>query len=407
MSNGFYKRALPSPPAIQFASAEGKELLIEAIQSGTMENFCRLISYSQTQSEPAYCGLASLSMVQNALAIDPGRKWKGPWRWFDESMLDCCEPLETIKVRGISFGKLVCLAHCAGAKVEAFRTNHSTIDEFREYVMRCFTGDDCFMLISRPHREPGQLYYTLSCKHESWVGVTKYLMDDTPFLSVVFVSLPSYFEQFMIRWVAQVRGREDMHGGQSLSPEEKATVAVKEEVLRQVQDTGLFKHVAELLSSARVHSCCENLISGHEANIAASVCCQGAQISASLGVYFCQETCVKCLKANGGDKPVTVGNGGTEKRMDMLTAWSKTNSGCSCAIRMHPACNDVLTVLLLALPPGTWSGIKDEKLSKEIYNLVSTENLPTLLQEEGRVDEDLGAPLTYPLIIFLLSPTHT
>ncbi|TQE09274.1 hypothetical protein C1H46_005209 [Malus baccata] len=142
------------------------------------------------------------------------------------------------------------------------------------------------------------------------------------------------------------------------------------------QDTALFKHVAELLSSARVQSCCGNLISGHEANIAASVCCH------SSGVYFCQETCVKCLKANGGDKPVAVVNGGTEKRMDMLTAWPKTNPGCSCAIRMHPACNDVLTVLLLALPPGTWSGIKDEKLSKEIYHLVSTENLPTLLQEE-------------------------
>jgi glutathione gamma-glutamylcysteinyltransferase len=42
-----------------------------------MEGFYRLISYFQTQSEPAYCGLASLSMALNALAIDPGRKWKG------------------------------------------------------------------------------------------------------------------------------------------------------------------------------------------------------------------------------------------------------------------------------------------------------------------------------------------
>lgn len=56
---------------------ELQQLFIEAIQSGTMENFYRLISYFQTQSEPAYCGLASLSMVLNALAIDPGRKWKG------------------------------------------------------------------------------------------------------------------------------------------------------------------------------------------------------------------------------------------------------------------------------------------------------------------------------------------
>lgn len=50
-----------------------------------MVGFFKLISYFQTQSEPAYCGLASLAMVLNALAIDPGRKWKGnPYfsRWW-------------------------------------------------------------------------------------------------------------------------------------------------------------------------------------------------------------------------------------------------------------------------------------------------------------------------------------
>lgn len=56
---------------------ELQQLFLEAIQNGTMEGFFKLISYFQTQSEPAYCGLASLSMVLNALAIDPGRKWKG------------------------------------------------------------------------------------------------------------------------------------------------------------------------------------------------------------------------------------------------------------------------------------------------------------------------------------------
>lgn len=72
----------------------------------------------------------------------------GPWRWFDESMLDCCESLETVKSKGISFGKLVSLAHCAGAKVEAFRTNHSNIDEFRKYVLRCSSSDDCHVISS-------------------------------------------------------------------------------------------------------------------------------------------------------------------------------------------------------------------------------------------------------------------
>ncbi|KAI3700420.1 hypothetical protein L2E82_45048 [Cichorium intybus] len=85
---GLYRRVLPSPPAIDFASSEGKFSLDRGIES-------------------AYCGLATLAMVLNALSIDPGRKWKGPWRWFDESMLDCCGPLEKVKAEGISFGKVI------------------------------------------------------------------------------------------------------------------------------------------------------------------------------------------------------------------------------------------------------------------------------------------------------------
>lgn len=494
---GLYRRILPSPPAIDFASTEGKKLFIEAIQKGTMEGFYRLISYFQTQSEPAYCGLASLSMVLNSLSIDPGRKWKGPWRWFDESMLDCCEPLEKVKEKGISFGKLVCLAHCAGAKVEAFRTNQRTIDDFRKYVMRCVTSDDChmissyhrgvfqqtgtghfspiggyhaekdmalildvarfkypphwvpltllweamdkvdgttgqcrgFMLISRPHAEPG-LLYTLSCKHESWVGIAKYLMDEVPLLmksedvkdvkkvlTVVFTSLPSNFGEF-INWIAEVRRRED--GDQNISQEEKARLTLKEEVLKQVQETNLYKHVAAFLSS--ISSCCNNKLGlcpqSNLPDIAARVCCHGAEIlagkSGSFASYCCTETCVTCLKANG-DKPVTVVSGtvvtgSSEQGLDVLVPSCQSCCGSnttSCG-SIYPAGNDVLTALLLALPPETWSGIKDATLLEEISNLVNTKTLPTLLQEEvlhlrrqlhllkkcqeNKVDDDLGAP---------------
>ncbi|KAH6815102.1 phytochelatin synthase 1 [Perilla frutescens var. frutescens] len=499
---GLYRRILPSPPAIDFASSDGKKLFTEAIHSGTMEGFFKLISYFQTQSEPAYCGLASLSMVLNALAIDPGRKWKGPWRWFDENMLDCCEPLEKVKDEGITFGKVVCLAHCAGAKVEAFRTTQSTIDDFRKYVMSCTSSDDChvissyhrgvfnqtgtghfspiggyhverdmalildvarfkypphwvplhllweamdtvdesngqhrgFMLVSRHQRAPA-LLYTLSCKHESWITTAKYLMDDVPVLlssenmknvkkvlETVFTSLPADFAEF-IKWVAEIRRKED--GAQGLSEEERERLGIKEEVLKRMQETDLYKHVTDILSSEKLGFHIKQTL-GHKdslSNIAASVCCQGAGIltgkSGSSDRFCCRETCVRSYRAINGDKPVavvsgTVVNGNGEQGVDMLVPLSQTDTSCcnfgSCgSAGMQPASNDVLTALLLALPPETWSGIKDDKTLEEVSTLVSSKNLHPLLQEEilhlrgqllmlkkckdNKVEDDLGAPL--------------
>ena len=80
--------------------------MAEALAEGTMESFFSLIEQFHTQNEPAYCGLASLAMVLNALQIDPRRKWRGPWRWFDETMLDCCKPLTEVVKEGISLDQV-------------------------------------------------------------------------------------------------------------------------------------------------------------------------------------------------------------------------------------------------------------------------------------------------------------
>ncbi|KAF0899326.1 hypothetical protein E2562_018221 [Oryza meyeriana var. granulata] len=95
-----YQHVLPALPAVEFALEEGKRLFVEALQSKTLQGFFYLISCFQTQSDLAFCGLTSLSIVLNALAMDPGQQWKGPSRWFDESMLECCEPLDKVKAVG-------------------------------------------------------------------------------------------------------------------------------------------------------------------------------------------------------------------------------------------------------------------------------------------------------------------
>ncbi|KAL0693460.1 hypothetical protein Bca4012_060640 [Brassica carinata] len=398
-TSSLYRRSLPSPPAVDFSSPEGKKIFNEALQTGTMEGFFRLISYFQTQSEPAYCGLASLAVVLNALSIDPGRKWKGPWRWFDESMLECCESLEVVKEKGISFGKLVCLAQCSGAKVEAFCT--------KECLSR-------FMLISRPHKEPG-LLYTLSCKDESWISIAKYLKEDVPrlvssqhvdsvekILSVVFKSLPSHFNQF-IRWVAEIRITENAN--QHLSAEEKSRLNIKKMVLKEVRETELFKYISKFFSSV-----------GYEVNLtylAAKACCQGAGIlsGCSSKEYYCHEICLKCAKGPGEVEGTVVtgvvGRDGSEQNVNLLVPSTQTDCECGPEAN-YPAGNDVFTVLLLALPTQTWSGIKHQALMHEMKQLISIASLPTILQEEvlhlqrqlqllkrcqeNREEEDFAAP---------------
>ncbi|XP_074582111.1 glutathione gamma-glutamylcysteinyltransferase 1-like isoform X2 [Curcuma longa] len=437
----FYRRVLPSPPAIEFPSPEGKRLFCEALQDGTMEGFFKLISHFQTQSEPAFCGLASLSMVLNALAIDPRRKWKGPWRWYDETMLDCCEPLEKVKAEGITFGKVACLAQCAGAKVEAFRTNQCNIDDFRHNVIKCSSSEDChliasysrkplkqtgighfspiggyhaesdmvlildvarfkypphwvplallweamdtidnatghrrgFMLISGYVKAPS-LLYTLNCRDETWLSIAKYLINDVPILLKsedlksasqvlyrVLKSLPACAGDF-IKQFLEVRSRDE--DGSTLSNEEKERLALKGEILKQVHETVLFRYVTDILSSS--------ITNGNLKEDIATVCCQGAGLLPGVSV---------CRTGIGF-------KGGNEQGINILVPASASVAESTCSstfdapVMVHSASNDAITVLLLALPASTWSGVKDANLLVEIQGLFSTENLANPLQNE-------------------------
>lgn len=131
--------------------------------------------------------------------------------------------------------------------------------------------------------------------------------------------------------------------------------------MKQVQEIRLHKHVTDFLltgKSREKESPClrkESCLT----DIADSLCCQGAVfLEGNSNGFCCQKTCVK---SNG------------DVQVDVLVPSS---------LEMHPATNDVLTVLLLALPPQTWFGIKHEKLLQDISSLVSIDSLPTLLQEE-------------------------
>ncbi|KAI3840451.1 hypothetical protein MKW92_020112 [Papaver armeniacum] len=189
-----YKRILPSPPAIELAATQGKQLFREALENGTMEGF---------------------------------------FKWWDESMFDCWIPLEKVMGKGLPFTEAVRLAGCAGANVEAFYSNNSSIDDFRKCVMSCTSTDKSHM-ITLYHRPT----LSQSCTYQSWLDCTNYLMDDVPanhqlsnvtnvqeVLSLIITSFPTSFVEF-IQWI-----------------ELRRQIGIGTKVLEQARETELFKHM--------------------------------------------------------------------------------------------------------------------------------------------------------------------
>jgi glutathione gamma-glutamylcysteinyltransferase len=141
-----YMRPLPAElPALD--SAEGRALFQRALVAGTLEGYFKLAQQFHTQSDPAFCGLGSLVCALNALGIDPGRRWKGSWRWFSEELLDCCKSLDEVRRSGITLDEAACLARCSGAAVTVQRAAQQNADTFRYHLRAAATASDGPVLI--------------------------------------------------------------------------------------------------------------------------------------------------------------------------------------------------------------------------------------------------------------------
>ncbi|KAG0347683.1 hypothetical protein BG005_011947 [Podila minutissima] len=154
LNSTFYRRELP-PHLDSFTSASGKRLFKDMILAGTGENFFRMVTSFNTQSDPAFCGVSSLSMVLNALEIDPRKQWRGVWRWYSDEQLDCCATIEEMKLKGITFNQFACLARCH-AKVIVKRADRHTLEEFRRDVQMVSQSSDYQLVISFSRSALGQ-----------------------------------------------------------------------------------------------------------------------------------------------------------------------------------------------------------------------------------------------------------
>jgi glutathione gamma-glutamylcysteinyltransferase len=141
-----YMRPLPASLAA-LDSAGGRAMFQRALAAGTLDGYFKLAQQFHTQADPAFCGLGSLVCALNALGIDPGRRWKGTWRWFSEELLDCCKPLDEVRRSGITLDEAACLARCSGAVATVRRAGQAGAAEFREHLRAAATASDGPILI--------------------------------------------------------------------------------------------------------------------------------------------------------------------------------------------------------------------------------------------------------------------
>ncbi|KAF9915720.1 hypothetical protein BX616_005556, partial [Lobosporangium transversale] len=153
---GAYVAKIP-PTGVSLDDKKSK--VVEAMESMLASTFYRkeLPSHldSITSSDPAFCGVSSLSMVLNALEIDPRRQWRGVWRWYSEEQLDCCASIDEMKLKGITFNQFACLAKCH-AKVVAKRADHHTLEEFRRDVQTIASSEGTHLVLSFSRAALGQ-----------------------------------------------------------------------------------------------------------------------------------------------------------------------------------------------------------------------------------------------------------
>ncbi len=143
----FKGRILP-PNLLAFDSTEGKSRFLYSLETNHAEAYFPLSQQFLNQMDPAYCGVSTLMLILNALAIDPNVRWRGGWRWYgNESMLleRCCLEEERVRREGITLEQFCGLARCQGVELvlkrPTYERNHDatktgvSFDQFRQDVI--------------------------------------------------------------------------------------------------------------------------------------------------------------------------------------------------------------------------------------------------------------------------------
>ena len=215
-----FRRTLPEE-LVAFSSRQGRALFAEAMRDDTAHAYFPLSEQFVTQNEPMFCALGSLTMVMNALGVDPMRKWKdepGPgWRWWTDEMFvpqsSCLPSIEDLRKDGLGLDALAMIAAAHGADVELRRASAIAVRDappeseasFREALVAASRTTEAFSVVNFSRSVLGQT----GSGHFSPIGGYHRASDSVLVLDVARFKYPPAWVPLAMLWEATSAIDED------------------------------------------------------------------------------------------------------------------------------------------------------------------------------------------------------
>ncbi len=151
---------LPVPEnLIHFRSEPGEQLLLE---SDALEPYFPLSANFLTQKNQAYCGIASIVMVLNALEVPaPASPEYEPYRTFtQDNFLDerteAVLPREVLSKQGITLDEIGRLLALHPVEAMVHHASDSSVEKFRTVVQDYLSQEDRFVIVNYLRKAIGQ-----------------------------------------------------------------------------------------------------------------------------------------------------------------------------------------------------------------------------------------------------------
>jgi hypothetical protein len=152
--------SLPLPAnLVDFSSPEGEHYLIEAEANA---DYFPLASQFVTQKTQAYCGIASLAMVLNAMGAEaPSTPEYQPYRYFTQDNVlnaetDAILPREVLARQGTTLDQLGALVAYHGLSGEVHHAGDETLDAFRARAREALSARKQYVIVNYLRRTLGQ-----------------------------------------------------------------------------------------------------------------------------------------------------------------------------------------------------------------------------------------------------------